>query len=474
MRTITTIVTAIIFTLYLEIVVMIKSYLLLQYYRLLGWLAQHYLNKWKPLVIGINGSVGKTSCRMIVHQVLQAHLGDQLVIYTSPKNFNGELGMSLSIFRIEEWTPSIMGMITALQQIVKSFHSQSCKPYDVIVIEYGIDRPGEMDFLCSICKPHISILTKLDAVHSLQFGSIDEIAHEELKLQHNTILHCYLNTADEYAMKIASQLKTKLSYYHTDEFHKEEANTDSFYSKDYQLIALQDTNSIGPVIARSLLHYGQKKSFFETSLLGIIHHDYIALAYGLVQSVRKQYNLAPIQMQSCMDIQLQPGRFSLFFGKYESILVDSTYNSSPLSVRKVLEESDLLQQTLYPKHRRLYVLGDMRELGQGEKQHHQELGQWLLKRYRAGDYVLLFGQAMERCYQQLCDSDMRVRHSTDRQQLIRKIDEILRTVASPFVITLKGSQNTIFLEEVTKYFLLHPEESDRLTRQGSWWKDKKE
>lgn len=87
-----------------------KAQLLFQYYRFLGRCAKKYLKKHQIFTIGINGSVGKTSCRMIIHQTLQKALPQQR-IYTSPKNFNGELGMSLSIFQIESWTPSVFTMI---------------------------------------------------------------------------------------------------------------------------------------------------------------------------------------------------------------------------------------------------------------------------------------------------------------------------------------------------------------------------
>ena len=77
--------------------------------------------------------------------------------------------MSLSIFKIEKRTPSLSGIITVLKTIRNQFKSSAPKPYDILILEYGIDRPREMEFLCSIAKPHISVLTKLDAVHSLQF-----------------------------------------------------------------------------------------------------------------------------------------------------------------------------------------------------------------------------------------------------------------------------------------------------------------
>lgn len=90
-----------------------KDKILKIYYKILGALARSYIKKRKPIIIGINGSVGKTSCRMIITDILKKYLpGD--VVYTSPKNFNGELGMSLAIFRIESRGASIGAMISTL------------------------------------------------------------------------------------------------------------------------------------------------------------------------------------------------------------------------------------------------------------------------------------------------------------------------------------------------------------------------
>ena len=123
--------------------------------------------------------------------------------------------MSLSIFKIESWTPSVSGMITVLKTIMSLFKSSASKPYDILILEYGIDRPREMEFLCSIAKPHISVLTKLDAVHSLQFGTAEDIANEELKLQANTLLKCYINNNDPHGMNLISSLQTKVAIYNT-------------------------------------------------------------------------------------------------------------------------------------------------------------------------------------------------------------------------------------------------------------------
>jgi UDP-N-acetylmuramyl pentapeptide synthase len=76
------------------------------YCKLLAFFARKYLKKHKPFVIGINGSVGKTSARMIIYQTLYKFINTNK-IYTSSKNFNGELGLSLSVFQIEEFNPTL-------------------------------------------------------------------------------------------------------------------------------------------------------------------------------------------------------------------------------------------------------------------------------------------------------------------------------------------------------------------------------
>lgn len=118
-----------------------KQLLLSSYYKVLASLARRYLAKTKPYIIGINGSVGKTSCRMIITQTLQQTLPG-VRIYTSPKNFNGELGMSLSIFGIESYTPSIGGVLKTIVHAIRlCTQPDAQRAPQVLVLEYGIDHP---------------------------------------------------------------------------------------------------------------------------------------------------------------------------------------------------------------------------------------------------------------------------------------------------------------------------------------------
>ena len=155
------------------------------YCRLLSFFARKYVAKHKPLVIGINWSVWKTSCRMIIYQTLCKFINNK-EIYTSSKNFNWELWLSLSIFKIEEFVPSLFWSLKVFFKVLfTSLFGK--KPYDIVVLEYWIDHPWEMEFLLNIVQPQIWVFTAIDSVHSMQFGSPENIAKEEKKMVQNTL-----------------------------------------------------------------------------------------------------------------------------------------------------------------------------------------------------------------------------------------------------------------------------------------------
>jgi UDP-N-acetylmuramyl pentapeptide synthase len=154
---------------------------------------------------------------MVITQTLQEFLPKER-IFTSSKNFNGELGLSLSIFQIDEWEPKISSFITTLFKIIWEAQFGS-KKYDIVVLEYGIDRPKEMEFLLSIAKPDIGVFTAIDAVHSEQFGNPQEIAREEVKMVKNTKSTVFLNSDDPYAMELKDKIGVDVFTYQTAEHH---------------------------------------------------------------------------------------------------------------------------------------------------------------------------------------------------------------------------------------------------------------
>ncbi|NOZ43599.1 MAG: hypothetical protein GXP45_00210 [bacterium] len=326
------------------------------YYKILGKLARVYLQKHQAKVIGIHGSVGKTSCRTIIYQTLQHFLPNK-DIYSSPKNFNGEYGMSLSIFQIEQADPNLFSLCKNLCiALYKRFFGS--RPYDIVLLEYGIDRPGEMDFLLSIVKPHIGIITKLDAVHSMQFGSPEAIAKEEIKMLKSTLEIVFLNEEEEYAMQIQKDISVDSLSYQS----KEGTSRADIQVQEKSLIWKESE-----VQVELLVQSKGKKHELTTNLLGYAHYGYIALALTIADMLYYQYYQEELNLskshQVVLNYQLIPGRFQFFQGKYDLILLDSSYNASPLSMRKTIDSLYHIHQKLFHKHKIWMMLGEMRELG---------------------------------------------------------------------------------------------------------------
>ncbi len=194
-----------------------KQLLLALLIRILRRCAQNYLQKTKPFLIGVTGSVGKTSCRLIVAESLKKLL-PQESIYTSPKNYNSDIGLSLSILGIESYRPSIDGAITvSIEALKKSLFPGVGNP-SLLVLEYGIDKPGDMDELLQIAVPDIAIFTSIDLVHAANFpDGKTGIYNEKMKLLKAAKDTIFLSTEfknGEFASDIATvmQGKTTVEY----------------------------------------------------------------------------------------------------------------------------------------------------------------------------------------------------------------------------------------------------------------------
>lgn len=449
-----------------------KKQLLLAYYKILGKCAHSYLKKHSPKIIGINGSVGKTSCRMIIYQTLQKFIPDKN-IYTSPKNFNGELGMSLSIFQIETWEPTMMCFIRTLWKIFKKRYFWP-KPYDIILLEYGIDRPREMEFLVSIAKPHIGVFTAIDAVHSEQFGNPAEIAKEEVKMLKNTLEIGFLNANDIYAMQLKDDLAIDTLTYQTE---GNDIQADIIYQDEKFHVA----NFAWGIGVQYTLKIKDKKYKISTNILGKANYGYIGVGLAIAhildyqdakQTGRQEQTMLHYGSKEVVPVvyTLQPGRFSVFQWIENSVIIDSTYNASPLSVRKIINTAFNIRQQLFPQRKMILVLWDMRELGDLTEREHRMIA-WYVS--QVADKVILVGKYMT---DYLADELEKVGYDPklvekfyDANIAGKHIQKMLKESGDEYLVVCKWSQNTIYLEEAVKHFLLNPEDQKHLTRQSDWW-----
>jgi len=157
---------------------------------LLNRRAQKVLRRSKT-VIGVTGSIGKTSTRLAIAQVLQA----QFKVQTSTQNFNTPFGLIFSILAIEMGGHSTWSW---LKVVISALFKKLPNP-DVLVLEFGVDKPNDMSELVDIAKPRIVVLTPIAPVHlgDQQFGDLIEIRREKLRLITKATDTIIINTTDQ-------------------------------------------------------------------------------------------------------------------------------------------------------------------------------------------------------------------------------------------------------------------------------------
>lgn len=438
------------------------------YFKLLWFWAKNYLKRTKPEIIWITWTIWKTSARMIIYQILNKYLDKK--IYTSPKNFNWELGMVFSIFCIPAYTPSVFWLIKVFFIILyKSLFAP--KYYDIILLEYWVDHIWEMDFLLSIIKPNIWIFTKVDKVHSLQFGNPDIIAQEKFKLIKNTKEIVFLNYDDSYCKSVYPDIKIDKFYYDT---AWNCSNYHDICMEDYAIV--KNKNIVWSVF--KYLWRGKNKIEIKTNLTGDSNISYICLWFTILDIYFYKFhqknffeNIKNIEI----DFELQAGRLSFFEWINGSIIVDSSYNSSPLSMRKTIENIYKIKNELYSDYKLLLCLWDMRELWDFTEQEHRQIAQSI---FGAADKVFLVWENMKKFTTdeliKIWFNAKNIYNFENSKLSWIELKKYLIQNNEKYIVLFKWSQNTIFLEEAIKMILANKEDSNKLPRQSNYWLNKKE
>lgn len=419
-------------------------------YRFLALCARIYIRRHHIYIIAVTGSVGKTSCRMVVSEILkqlQVTQGKKLDIYTSPQNYNSELGLVFSVFQIEEYHPSIKNLSKiSLQIFCKALFSG--KNTDILIAEYGIDSPWDMEKLLRVACPDISVLTKLDGVHSGNFPWwLRQYWAEKWKLLLATSGKVYVNLQDEYSVE---------NHYLLQNYSEIADETE----KNFELI-----EDMRDVVKMKFFYQGKEISL---NLIGEDNLVYTKLALDIASSLGIELPKTSYDFY----LTLQPWRFS-FFKKWEHILIDSSYNAAPESMKLALKNTFLLQKKLFSDYKVITVLGDMRELGDISDLAHRELAHHLLK---VPTIYTVWPQMYEYLVPELKSLwyTWTLTSSLSARDIGKKLKKFLtENPWEKYIILFKGSQNTIYTEEVLAE-LLPKSEHKKLPRQSEAWKTKKE
>lgn len=419
--------------------------------KILKIFAQTIIEKYQPLVIGITGSIGKTSTKEAVFTVLSGKNN----VRHNIKNYNNEIGVPLTIIGVEAQGRSILGWLNVFFKAASLLIIKNKNYPEILILEMGVDHPGDMDYLTQIVKCQIGIVTFIGTAHLEYFNSVEKIQKEKGKLIEslNRDGYAILNYDNEKAREIRNISKVKILTYGFD------AKADI---RAQEVISSFDKNNILQGTSFKLSYHGSSVPVFLPGILGN-SAVYSALA-GAVVGIIRGMNLIDIS-QALRNYKPPRGRMNLMAGIKNTLIIDDTYNSSPPAVMAAL--GILKEVPVKEGARKIVVLGDMLELGGYSEEGHQDAGKYLAK--LEFDKLITVGEYsrdIDRGAKEAGMHEDAIFHFADVSSAGRFLQEIMRTGD---LILIKGSQG-MRMEKIVKEVMAEPEKaSELLVRQDVGW-----
>ncbi len=415
-------------------------------------LARLILKKYKPVIVGITGSIGKTSTKEAIYHVLSAKLPVRMTF----KNYNNEIGLPLTIIGAPSAGRSLSRWLSVFCRALAILLWRDKDYPRVLVLEMGVDRPGDMGYLLSIAPANIGVMTGVSYSHLEYFGSLNNIKKEKQVLIERLSSQglAVLNADNAAALEMAGLSRARTLTYGLKPGANLQAQDLSFnYTKgDYELsglsFKLNYNGSIVPVQMSEVMS--------ETAV-------YAALAAAAV-ATNFRFNLVEIA-QRLSDFSLPPGRMNLLPGIKHSFIIDDSYNSSPeavLAALKVLSEAKLDAGA-----DKYAVLGDMLEIGHYSEEGHRLVGARLAE--LGGLQLAAVGERARdivRGAKEAGLDDGQIFYFERAEEAGRFLQN--RIKAGDLVL-VKGSQG-VRLEKAVKELMAEPDRaSELLVRQGPEW-----
>lgn len=426
--------------------------------RLLRFMAITILHKYKPRIVAITGSVGKTTAK----EAISAVLSGSFRIRKSEKNYNNEIGVPLTIIGIESGGKSLFRWFLVFLKWLSVIIFPVKYP-EILILEMAADRPGDLAYLTDFVRPDISVITEISASHLEYFKTLEGILREKATLV--KVLDekglAIINTDNSYLAKLKNGLKTNVLSFGFLE-------TADVRALDVFLNCCDNQNNSVGFFEREIGGLSFKLSYRGTTMPIRLNkalakqHVYAALA-GISVGVGLGMNLVEIGT-NLENFSLPSGRLNLVLGIKDSIIIDDSYNSSFDSSKaalKVLSEIGM-------NNRKIAVLGDMLELGGDTESAHVALAGKFLE--SNGAVFISVGRRMQFAVSELKKQKFSGEIYTFQSPMEagRKLQEIL---LAGDVVLIKGSQG-MRMEKVVEEVMLEPQKADLLLcRQNKEWKN---
>ncbi len=347
-------------------------------------IARFWRRKLDLRVVGITGSVGKSTTKEMIAEVL----GTRYRTLKNLGNLNNEIGLPLTILKLGTG-------------------------YERAVLEMGFYIPGEIQFLCDIAQPHIGVVTNVGTVHAERAGSQEAIAKGKSELIQALPEDgvAILNFDDPWVRKMEEKSKARVFFYGL--------------SPEADLWA-DEIEGLGLEGIRFRLHYKGESLHSRIPMIGrhSVHTALRAASVGLNDGLSWQEIFEGLS-HGHAQLRLVAVRSSS-----GALILDDTYNASPesmLAALNLLEEMD---------GRKIAVLGDMLELGPYEKQGHEMVG---MRTVQVARTLLTLGPRAHMIADAARRAGMKSSHIFEFEKPELIVDWLNKNLTSNDAVLIKGS-----------------------------------
>jgi len=417
--------------------------------------SQFVLWKYKPRIIAITGSVGKTSTKDAVYAVLSkiAH------IRKSEKSFNSEIGLPLTILGCPNgWNNPVIWLANVFKGLWLFLWPHKYPEW--LVLEVGVGKQGDMKKTASWLKTDAVIITAIGEtpVHIEFFDSRKHLIEEKSQLiktlKQDGLL--VLNTDDKAVLEMKAKSKHRSITFGFNE------GADVLGSGD--AIFYGDNGEPEGIIFRA----DEGGNSLPVVIEGVFgrNHVYASLAALALSSGLKLNMVTAIN--SLKNYDVPPGRMRLLKGIKDSLIIDDTYNSSPLACESALKTLGEIK-CKDKEGKKIAVLGDMLELGRHTTEAHKNIGKIAKEN---ADILIVVGPRAKAIKEGTIEAGMGLESIFEFLNSYEAGDFIKTFLQKNDIVLIKGSQG-MRMECVVEKILLDQENKKKLlVRQDDEWKKK--
>lgn len=411
------------------------------------------LRKFNPYIIGVVGAVGKTTTKDSIASVfknLNDEKGEVLKYIATKKSLNSEFGVPLTIIGADTGWDNVSAWLKVIVKGVKVYLQKDYAKY--LILEVGADQKGDIKSISEWLQCDIVIVTMYGyvPVHVENFKNKNELIKE-----------------DEYLVK---SLKEKgILIYNEDCIDAcgiaERCTQEkiSFTTKNTKTGAYKARAIINDIKNKKVTaHVSSNNKIHNLECDGVLGEAVIACALpALIISDLLSFDIKN-SLKNIKEMDRTPGRMRVLDGKNNSIIIDDSYNSSPVAVSSGLKTL----KSLSGQMRKIIILGDMLELGKYTKEEHLKIGKEVAS---SGNILITVGSRAKFIAEGAREAGMGAGWILECGDSESAGEEVLNILKIGDIVYVKGSQS-VRLEKAVKMLVSESVDVKKdLVRQDKEW-----